>query len=115
MNVEEKDPNKLLVHALYQGSSAQVEAVGLDAALDKNGLTPFERAFVGWLCEIPTSNLPCQCMDPSKYDISCDQNIDSKHKTDHAEIIKSDRNQIGCYYLEPQGDIKVGVWTCDFA
>lgn len=115
MNVEGKDPKNMMVHALYDGSSAQVEATGLDAAVDSHGLTPFERAFVGWLCEDPTSNLPCQCVDSSKYDISCNQNIDKEDPTGHSDIIKSYRNQIGCYYLEPQGGNSVGVWTCDFA
>ncbi len=109
MNVEERNATDPMAHALYDGSTAQCENEGLDATVDSQGLTPFEHAYLGWLCEEPTPNLPCYCKDTSKYTIPCPS------ERDHSDIVKSSRNQIGCYYTEPKGGAIWGVWTCDFA
>ncbi|KAL6716256.1 hypothetical protein ACLMJK_005822 [Lecanora helva] len=77
-------------HELYPGSHGQCIIEGDDTAI-KNGLTPFDRAWLGWICEEPNNNIPCDQIGNIKYN----------GDTGHAEIIKSSSySQIGCYYMD---------------
>ena len=93
-------------HMLHQGSTAQCINEGDGVTVD-SGLTPFEQAFLGWLCERPNNNIPC------------DKIAETGHyggETGHADIISGGYSKIGCYYQDGTDHPSfVGMWTCDFA
>lgn len=88
-------------HALYEGSMGQCIAGGDNAKVTED-LTPFEHAFLMWICELPNANIPCDG--------------GAGGETGHADIIKGEYSEIGCYYMDSTGDSGMtGMWTCDFA
>lgn len=96
-------------HNLNPGSMAQCINEG-DGSSMNGQLTPFENAWLGWLCEEPAGGIPCGQIGEYK------QNS-YKGMTDHAEIIKdTSYTKMGCYYQDgTQHPSFVGLWTCDFA
>ena len=100
-------------HNLNPGSMAQCINEGDGTTID-DGLTPFEQAWLGWLCERPNDNIPCNeigetghyAIDPST----------GQPDTGHADIIQGGYTKIGCYYQDgTDHPAFVGMWTCDFA
>ena len=93
-------------HDLYPGSMAQCIITGDDTTFNQD-LTPFDVAWLGWLCEEPNDNIPCAQIGSGK----------PTSDTGHAEIIKSTSySKMGCYYMNSVGDSGyTGMWTCDFA
>ena len=100
-------------HMLNPGSMAQCINEG-DGTTVNSGLTPFEQAWLGWLCELPNSNIPCD-----KIGETGNYAIDPKTgrpDTAHADIIQDGYTKMGCYYQDGTDQPKfVGMWTCDFA
>jgi len=91
-------------HELYPGSSSQCIASGDDTTMNQD-LTPFEVAFLLWICEEPNYNIPCAQIGSGK----------PTSDTGHADIIKGTVSQIGCYYMDSVGNSGfTGMWTCDF-
>ena len=101
-------------HHLYPGSMGQCINEG-DGTSMNGDLTPFENAWLGWLCEVPTAGIPCdQIGETGHYGI--DENT-GKPETGHADIIGGSYTKLGCYYMDsttPSPNFK-GMWTCDFA
>ena len=95
-------------HELYPGSSSQCIIYGDDQTINGT-LTPFETAFLGWICE-----------EPNEYDMCIQQGyIKASVDTGHADIIKGTVSQIGCYYMNStewnsSSGLPPGMWTCDF-
>lgn len=89
-------------------------------------LTPFEEAWLMWMCERPLSTIQNICMQLGR------NNQGNAAETGHADIIMSPSfATIGCYYMnatnpdgspyvDPQGKSLLGngywwgYWTCDF-
>ena len=91
-------------HHLFPGSNAQCINEG-DGDQMNGDLTPFEVAWLGWLCEEPQNGIPCDKINESY-----------GGDVGHAQIIIGDVNKIGCYYMDsttPSPNFK-GMWTCDF-
>lgn len=93
---------EVMGHDLYPGSSAQCIASGDDTTIT-DGYTPFEKAFLMWICEEPNANIPCSALGYNG----------PVTETGHADIIKGTVGQIGCYYMNAAGK-STGMWTCDF-
>ena len=89
-------------HMLGPGSYAQCIAGGGNSGM-KGSLTPFDQAFLMWICEEPNGLAECSEIDESA----------NGGDTGHAQIIKGSYNQIGCYWMG--SDVYGGMWTCDFA
>ena len=87
-------------HMLNPGSNAQCIAGGGNSAM-KGDLTPFDQAFLMWICEEPNGLAEC-----------AGQGGAGGGETGHAEIIKGKYDQIGCYWMG--SDKYGGMWTCDF-
>ena len=107
-------------HELNPGSMAQVITPGLQTALpgkDMGGDTPFELAYVSWLCEVPT--------DPqlsSTNQCSIVKAIENMvySETGHHDILNSPNySKIGCAFaanpLASSGSPYQGLWVCDLA
>jgi len=96
-------------HNLNPGSNAQCIAGGNDAGVTQD-LTPFEHAYLMWICEMPTAGIQATCDSIQK--------PSNNPGTGHAEIIAGKYSQIGCYYMDSvqQKDPNHpgGMWTCDF-
>ena len=119
---------KEMNHNINSGSNGQCEASGMgNVAMNPkaNGLTPFEEAWLMWLCEKRTPAISDTCIKlgygecfPTP-DNQCDG---------HAQIIEGSFTQLGCYYMNatnsdgtPYKDSAgnwingyAGIWTCDF-
>lgn len=99
-------------HKLNDGSAGQCIAGGNDESVTE-GLTPFEHAWLMWICESPTAGLKGKCPPPKELKPG------EKRETGHADIIAGSYTKIGCYYMDSkvQKDPKNpgGMWTCDFA
>ena len=89
-------------HMLGPGSYAQCIAGGGNSGM-KGSLTPFDQAFLMWICEEPNGLAECSEINESA----------NGGDTGHAQIIKGSYNQIGCYWMG--SDVYDGMWTCDFA
>lgn len=89
-------------HMLGPGSFAQCIAGGGNSGM-KGSLTPFDQAFLMWICEEPNGLAECSEINESA----------NGGDTGHAQIIKGSYNQIGCYWMG--SDVYDGMWTCDFA
>jgi len=119
MNVEFTKPEPDLMHGmehkLYPGSFSQCEGAPHWTTVTPQGLTPFELAFLGWICETPTSNIITGCNWLYEPYIPLTPLL--KNETDHAAIIGGTVSQIGCYFRDHGGDgiDNSGIWTCDFA
>lgn len=99
-----------MIHHLYSGSLGQTEAVC--SGSDMNGdLTPFENAWLTWICERPNDQVPCNSI------LAYTQNV-YNGDTGHADIIFGSYTKIGCYYQDatnPSLKGYNGIWTCDFS
>lgn len=108
---------KVMGHYLYPGSSSQCIATGADKTVTSEGFTPFDLAFLMWICERYNSNIPCEkTCDPYIPGLECAY----LHPTGddpygHADIIGGTVTQIGCYYMNSGNSGDTGLWTCDFA
>ena len=71
----------------------------------KGDLTPFDQAFLMWICEEPNGLEECGLIGEA--------NGSKDGDTGHADIIKGSYNQIGCFWMG--SDVYDGMWTCDFA
>lgn len=101
-------------HHLNPGSSSQCIASGNDGSVTLD-LTPFEHAYLMWLCEMPTAGIQQACdrlPKPGK-------NPGKNPGTGHAQIIQGSVSKIGCYYMDAiiqkDPNNKGGLWNCDFA
>jgi hypothetical protein len=107
------------VHDLKPPSLAQVITAGIDdqgvCSRDIKPFTPFQLAFLAWVCENPS--------DPAIH-ANCDEASDISHikapagDTGHWEILSNPYyNRIGCAFTQhTQGkpcDIWTGYWVCD--
>ena len=94
-------------HHLYAGSNAQCINEG-DGTSMNGDLTPFEVAFLGWICEEPNDSIPCgQIPEAGHYS-----------STGHADIIGGTYTKVGCHYMDATKGGEPGwkgMWTCDFA
>lgn len=118
MNFEFTDPNPMnaMQHKLYTGSTTQCESQPHWTAVTSQGLTPFELAFLHWICERPNSNIIEGCnglYDPYVPRLFPRPDSDTRH----ADIIGGTVSQIGCYFRDHGGAgvSNTGIWTCDFA
>ena len=100
-------------HFLHPGSSAQCINEGDGTTVDA-GLTPFEQAFLGWICERPNANVPCDKIgETGHYAVDA---TTGQPETGHADIIGGGYTKMGCYYQDGTDHPSfVGMWTCDFA
>ena len=105
-------------HELNPGSMAQVITPGLQTALsgkDMGGDSPFELAYVGWLCEVAGDP---QLANGNQCGIV--KNIENMVYSDagHHDILNSATySQIGCAFAAnpaaASGSPYQGVWVCD--
>ncbi len=65
--------------------------------------SPFDQAFLMWICEEPNGLEDCTTMGEGG----------GSTDTGHAEIIKGGYTEIGCFWMG--SDVDGGMWTCDFA
>ena len=107
-------------HELNPGSMAQVITPGLQTALpgkNMGGDTPFELAYVSWLCEVATdpqlsSTNQCSIVKAIENMVYSD--------TGHHDILNSPNySKIGCAFapnpLATSGSPYQGLWVCDLA
>jgi len=111
------------------GSNGQCEASGEgNVAMNPkaNGLTPFEEAWLMWICEKRNAAISdtCQKLGYGECFPTPTNECDG-----HAKIIEGSFTQLGCYYMNATSSNRTpykdsagnwingyaGIWTCDFA
>lgn len=106
------DGGNKMTHELNSGSFAQCIAEGSDTTAS-GSWSPFDLIYLGWLCEIPNSDLGDDC---AVMEAATHMQVNTADPG-HANILRTEGyTQIGCNYItatEPQ--IYAGLWTCDFA
>ncbi|KAL9584123.1 MAG: hypothetical protein Q9212_002309 [Teloschistes hypoglaucus] len=114
---EQDDHGYILQHELNPGSYAQVLAQGFNTALSCSAPdSPFELAYVGWLCEVPSGVLTNdngvdQC-DKAK---NCLHMGYAQGQIGHWQILTNkDYRTIGCAFTNanPPQSFQ-GLWGCD--
>ncbi|KAL8639417.1 MAG: hypothetical protein Q9228_003550 [Teloschistes exilis] len=114
---EQDDHGYILQHELNPGSYAQVLAQGFNTALSCSAPdSPFELAYVGWLCEVPSGVLTNdngvnQC-DKAK---NCLHMGYAQGEIGHWQILTNkDYRTIGCAFTNanPPQSFQ-GLWGCD--
>ena len=111
--VENEGGANQMNHDLNPGSMAQCINEGDGTTID-DGLTPFEQAWLGWLCERPDNNIPCDKISETGHYAT--DSTTGQPDTGHADIIRGSYTKIGCYYQDGTDHPSfVGMWTCDFA
>lgn len=107
------DGGNSMTHELNDGSFAQCIAEGNDSTTS-GSWSPFDLIYLGWLCEIPESNLgdACSAMEAATHML-----VDTGDPG-HAQILRTEGyTKMGCNYkvaTEHQPNYE-GLWTCDFA
>ena len=107
------DGGNSMTHELNSGSFAQCIAEG-DDKTTSGSWSPFDLIYLGWLCEIPQSNLgdACNAMEAATHML-----VDTADPG-HANILRTaGYTKMGCDYkvaTQSQPNYK-GLWTCDFA
>ena len=107
------DGGNSMTHELNPGSYAQCIAEGNDSTTS-GSWSPFDLIYLGWLCEIPESNLgdACAAMEAATH-----MQVDTADPG-HAQILRTEGyTKMGCSYIvatEKQPNYE-GLWTCDFA
>lgn len=105
------DGGNSMTHELNDGSYAQCIAEGNDSTTSGQW-SPFDLIYLGWLCEIPDSNLDCAAMETATHMLV------NTGDPGHAQILRTEGyTKMGCNYIvatEKQPNYE-GLWTCDFA
>ncbi|KAL8688922.1 MAG: hypothetical protein Q9218_005288 [Villophora microphyllina] len=114
---ENDDHGYMLNHELNPGTYAQVLAQGFNTALSCTAPdSPFELAYVGWLCEVPDTRLT-----NDNGVNQCDKASNCLHmsyggETGHWQILTNGAYKtIGCAFTAanpPQASFQ-GLWGCD--
>ena len=106
------DGGNSMTHELNAGSFAQCIAEGSDTTAS-GSYSPFDLIYLGWLCEIPSSDLGDGC---SVMEAATHMMVDT-NDPGHANILRTESyTKIGCaYQAATEKQIYAGLWTCDLA
>lgn len=113
------DGGKNEIHHLYDHSYAQVITPGMSVPYgDIGGLSPFELAYVAWLCEVGSD--PELNSDKNYCKLVADNLHMSYSDTGHHDILCSTTYKtIGCAFADdPSQDNNTpyqGLWVCDLS
>lgn len=102
-----------MTHELNSGSFAQCLAEGSTTA-SAGDLKPFDMVYLGWLCEIDSSDImeDCQTMNSTIH-----MGVDFADPEGHANILRTAAyTKIGCaFQTATETQTYSGLWSCDFA
>ncbi|KAI4247202.1 MAG: hypothetical protein L6R40_001545 [Gallowayella cf. fulva] len=99
--------------------AAEVISPGSDTdyGQDLHGRSPFEISLIGWLCEVPSSQMgdACRLVDVNNKDAVMMLNLSG---TGHHDILVDNRyKKIGCAFTKRQNPdgwfLSQGQWVCD--
>jgi hypothetical protein len=118
----EDDGGAVQHHELNPGTDAQCITTGFDTpnpALDLDGLSPFELAYLGWMCESP-DDYQLSAADNDNVDLckvqSSVMRIGGTDKAHYNILVSARYVTIGCAYVpNPHAGSAnwAGLWTCD--
>ncbi|KAL8996333.1 MAG: hypothetical protein Q9169_004133 [Polycauliona sp. 2 TL-2023] len=102
--------------------SAEVMTPGGDSAggEDLQGFSPFEVAYVSWLCEVNEEPVSSACAKASQVSPMNYEDENGNRKTGHQEILVDDKyKQIGCAFTKDpnpdEGSFFTGLWICNLS
>ncbi|KAL8836136.1 MAG: hypothetical protein Q9176_006516, partial [Flavoplaca citrina] len=99
--------------------NAEVMTPGSDTGgdADLGAYTPFEIAYISWLCEVPSDTLGNACADASKISPMNYKDENGVVNTGHHDILVDDSyKEIGCAFTRdpsPDEGFWTGLWICN--